>query len=68
MAEMAREPMTVPKSAMPIVMPLWRRAFNVAEAEPLTARGTAAMAAAPVAGTASPRPTPSTVKKQATTT
>ena len=44
---------------MPMVMPLWRSAFMVAEAMPERSRGTVAITAMLVAGSASPEPTPS---------
>ncbi|MNT50067.1 hypothetical protein D3C72_1869680 [compost metagenome] len=44
---------------MPIVMPVWRSAFMVADAMPERSRGTVAMTAMLVDGTASPMPRPS---------
>ncbi|CAB3654367.1 hypothetical protein LMG26696_03022 [Achromobacter pulmonis] len=55
----ARLLISAPNSAMPMVMPVWRSAFMVAEAMPERSRGTVAITAMLVAGTASPMPRPS---------
>ncbi|MNS96406.1 hypothetical protein D3C72_1307040 [compost metagenome] len=51
---------------MPTLIPVWRKAFIVADAMPARSAGAVPMTTRPVAGTASPAPTPSKPNREPT--